>query len=179
MKKIKIALVLCMSMLVSFVANAQNLETKISVDFKIRNLGMNVDGTFNNATITTNFNDEDSSKWTLSGNVKSTSINTGNTKRDNHLRKADYFDVNTYSEIVLESTSFKKTSDNNYDVKVNLTIKETTKSITIPMQIVNTNDRLTLKAYFEINRRDYGVGGSSFVLSNTAKITVNYILKKE
>lgn len=179
MKKIKIALVLLTGLMLSFTIGAQDLNTQISVDFKIRNLGINVDGTFNNATITTNFNSEDISQWALSGSVKTKSINTGNGKRDKHLREADYFDVNTYPEIVLEAISFKKTSDTNYDVKVNLTIKETTKTVTIPMQIEDTDDRLILKAYFEINRRDYGVGGSSFVLSNTAKITVNYSLKKE
>ncbi|WP_299223400.1 YceI family protein [uncultured Psychroserpens sp.] len=178
MKKIKIILILCMSILFSFVGGAQDLITQISVDFKIRNLGINVDGTFNNATITTNFKTKDISKWTLSGSVETASIYTENDKRDTHLRAEDYFDVSTYPKITLEAKNFKKISENNYEVTVNLTIKKTTKTIIIPMEITNNDSGSTLKAYFEINRRHYGVGGSSFILSNTVKINVNHTLKK-
>jgi len=179
MKKIKIALVLFIGFTFSFIGNSQDLKTQISVDFKIRNLGINVDGFFKNATITTNFKAQDISQWTLSGNVKVNSIATGNKKRDEHLLEDDYFNAKTYPEIVIEATNFKKVSENKYDVTVILTIKETTKTIIIPMQIINSDNNLKLNTYFEINRRDYGVGGSSFVLSDTAKINVNYTLKKE
>nr|WP_321233870.1 YceI family protein [uncultured Psychroserpens sp.] len=179
MKKIKTALVLFTGLMLSFIGNAQDLKTQISVDFKIKNLGINVDGFFKSATITTNFNAKDISQWTLSGSVKVNSISTGNKKRDAHLLEVDYFDANTYPEIVIEANNFKKVSENNYDVTLNLTIKKTTKTITIPMQIIDNDSSLTLKTYFEINRRDYGVGGSSFVLSSIAKINVNHTLKKE
>ncbi|WP_456441979.1 YceI family protein [Psychroserpens sp.] len=174
MKKIKIALILFISLTFSFIGN-----TQVSVDFKIRNLGINVDGFFKNATITTNFNSQDVSQWTLSGSVKVNSITTGNKKRDSHLLEEDYFDVNTYPEINIVATNFKKTSEANYEVTVKLTIKKTTKTIKIPMLISNDKRSLMLKTYFEIDRRDYGVGGSSFVLSDTVKINVNYTLKKE
>ena len=179
MKKIKIALVLFTGIMLSFTGIAQELKTQVSVEFKIRNLGINVDGYFGNATVTTNFNSEDVLQWELSGNVKTSSITTGNKKRDAHLLEDDYFDANTYPEIVIEATNFKKVSKNMYDVTIKLTIKKTTKTITIPIEIIDGDDSLILKAYFEINRRDYGVGGSSLVLSNTAKINVNYTLKKE
>jgi polyisoprenoid-binding protein YceI len=179
MKKIKIALVLFTGLMLSFMGSAQDLKTQISVDFKIRNLGLNVEGVFNNAKMTTNFKSEDISQWALSGSVDVKSINTDNKKRDAHLLKEDYFDADNYPEIVIEATHFKNVSKDNYEVTVNLTIKKTTKTITIPMQIIDGTDSLKLSTYFEINRRDYSVGGSSFVLSNTTKIDVNYILKKE
>ena len=101
MKKIKIALVLFIGFTFSFIGNTQDLKTQVSVDFKIRNLGINVDGLFKNATITTNFNAQDVSQWTLCGSVKVNSITTGNKKRDKHLLEDDYFDANIYPEIVL------------------------------------------------------------------------------
>ena len=55
MKKIKITLVLFTSMMLSFVSFAQDAKTLVSVDFKIRNLGIHVDGRFNKSSITTNF----------------------------------------------------------------------------------------------------------------------------
>ncbi|MFK7783084.1 YceI family protein [Psychroserpens sp.] len=179
MKKIKIICVF-LSFLLTPVVYAQDLNSQISVDFKIRNLGLNVNGFFEKATITSNFNDEDIAQWSLSGSVDVNSITTGNKKRDKHLLKDDYFDVETYPEIVIEATNFKKTSSKaNYEVTVNLTIKKTTKTIKIPMLIANDKRSLTLKTYFEINRRNFGVGGSSFILSDTVKININYTLIKE
>ena len=175
MKKIKIALVLFIGLTFSFIGN-----TQVSVDFKIRNLGINVDGFFKTATITTNFETQDVPQWTLSGSVKVNTITTGNKKRDKHLLEDDYFDANTFPEINIEATNFKKTSaEANYKVTVRLTIKKTTKTFEIPMLIVNDKRSTILKTYFEIDRRDYGVGGSSFFLSDTVKINVNYTLKKE
>lgn len=175
----KIVVVLITSMMLSLIGFAQDANTKVSVDFKIRNLGMNVDGQFDKTFIKTNFTSQDLKQWILYGNVGVKSINTDNEKRDLHLKSGDYFDSATYPEIIIEATDFKNTSKNKYDVTVNLTIKRTTKSVTIPMEIINSKDRINLKAYFEINRLDFEVGDSSFVMSNTVKINISYILNKE
>ena len=175
----KTILILFSSLLLSFTAFSQKMDTRASVDFKIRNLGINVDGHFDTSTITTNFKSQDVSMWVLSGNVAVNSIDTDNKKRDTHLNSEDYFDSTTYPEITIEATKFKKTSKNNYDVTVSLTIKKTTKSIVIPMEIINDERSLSLKTYFEIDRLDYRVGESSFVMSNTVKINISYTLNKE
>ncbi len=179
MKKIKMTLVLFTGLMLPFISIAQDVKSETSIDFEIRNLGINVDGNFTDASIKTNFTNDDVSQWRLSATVNVNSINTDNNKRDEHLLKADYFDANTYSKITLDTTNFKKISKNKYDVTVNLTIKNTTKTITIPMQIIKEDEGLNLKMAFELNRRDYGVGGRSFILSNTVKIVVNYTFKKD
>ena len=115
----------------------------------------------------------------LFGNVAVNTIDTDNQKRDTHLNSEDYFDSKTYPEIKIEATNFKKTSKHKYDVTVNLTIKKTTQSIEVPMEIINNKDGINLKAYFEINRLNFKVGESSFVMSNTVKINIRYTLKKE
>ncbi|WP_299333037.1 YceI family protein [uncultured Psychroserpens sp.] len=176
MKKIKITLVLLAGMTLSFSSFAQNSKTIASVDFKIRNLGINVDGRFKQSTITTNFTSPDHTQWSLSGSVETKSIDTDNNKRDKHLKEEDYFDVDAFPKITLKATNFKKVSAQKYDVTAKLTIKETTKTITIPMEIIGDANSFKLRSNFEINRRDYGVGGSSLILSNTVKISVYYVL---
>lgn len=178
MKKSKTIFVLFTSIIFLILGFSQDLNAQTSVAFKIRNLGFNVDGYFSEINIESNLLSEDVSQWRLSGNVKVSSINTDNEKRDEHLLTDDYFDVKTYPEITLEATNFKKTSDNTYDVKFNLTIKKTTKSITIPMMIKN-EDELKLTCYFEIDRLDFGVGESSFVMSDTVKINISHTEKKQ
>lgn len=175
----KTSLTLLVSLLLSITVFSQELETKVSVDFEIRNIGINVDGHFDTASITTNFTSQEISDWVLSGNVLVNTIDTGNKKRDTHLNSDDYFDSSTYPEITIEATNFKKTAENKYDVTLNVTIKKITKSIAVPMEIINNANRLNLNTYFEINRLDYEVGESSFVMSNTVKININYTLKKK
>ena len=149
-------------------------ETLVSVDFKIKNLGINVDGRFNTASITTNFKSDDYTQWYLEGHVVVNTIDTDNRARDEHLLQEDYFDTVNYPRITLQSKSFKKTSINTYDVTVDLSIKGIKKTISIPVEIIGTNESFILKSSFQINRKDFNVGGGSLILSSKVYINVNY-----
>jgi len=59
------------------------------------------------------------------------SISTGNEMRDNHLKTPEFFDALTYQTITFESTHVKKTGEETFEIIGNLTIKETTKKITL------------------------------------------------
>ena len=170
---------LIVSLLLVHSGFAQQAEARLSVDFKIRNLGIHVSGHFDTTSITTNFDHEDISQWVLYGHVAVPSISTGNSKRDTHLNSEDYFDSKNYPEINLVATNFEELTKNKYTVTFDLTIKKTTKSIRVPIDIIGSNEGMTLRSYFEINRLDFEVGESSFALSNTVKITVKYSLKNE
>ena len=63
-----------------------------SIDFVIKNLGINVDGHFNTFTITTTFDSENSLK-SVSGEIEVKSIKTGIKSRDEHLLEEDYFHI--------------------------------------------------------------------------------------
>ena len=55
--KLKFSIIFCLTLLT---LSAQEItQTSASVDFKIKNMGFNVDGTFNDVTISTNFNSTD------------------------------------------------------------------------------------------------------------------------
>lgn len=142
-----------------------------SIDFVIRNLGINVDGYFNTFTINAVFN-TNSELEALSGNITASSIKTGIDNRDEHLLEEDYFHVEKHKHITIKSISISKKSTNTYSVKANLTIKGTTKEITIPVTVKKDNGNYKISSNFEINRRDFDVGGGSFVMSKTVKINV-------
>ena len=153
---------------------SQNIITDASVTFKIRNLGFNVDGLFSNSQITSDFSSEQPSEWQLQGTVDIASVDTGNEKRDNHLLQDDYFNEAKFPKMTLVATSFKPIEDNFYNVNVDLTIKDKTKSIRVPMRIEKTSNGEAFTCNFKINRLDFEVGESSFVMSNTVKILVEY-----
>lgn len=149
---------------------------KSSINFVIRNLGVNVDGHFNSFTIDAEI-DANAGLKSLTGNITASSIKTGIDSRDEHLLEDDYFDVKTYKNITLKSTDITKKSSNKYTVKAKLTIKGKVKTITIPITVEKVNDAFKLTSAFEINRKDFNVGGSSFVMSKTVKINVIHYQK--
>lgn len=149
-----------------------------SIDFVIKNLGINVDGHFNTFTITTTFDSENSLK-SVSGEIEVKSIKTGIKSRDEHLLEEDYFHISKYPKIYLISTQVIKRTANLYDVKVELKIKGKTKQFSIPIKVDDTEESRKITSNFEINRKDFGVGGSSFVMSKTVKLNVLHVQKKQ
>lgn len=151
---------------VAFLGFGQNTS---KVEFTIKNFGINVDGHFKTFTIDAKFN-ANKELTELSGKVKVASIDTGNKTRDKHLLEEEYFNVKEHDFMTLNSTSFNKKNSNTYEVEASLTIKGKTKTITIPVFL---NDGI-LTSQFEINRRDFDVGGGSFVMSKTVKIKITH-----
>ncbi|WP_178991546.1 YceI family protein [Winogradskyella schleiferi] len=153
----------------SITAVAQNTS---SIDFKIKNFGINVDGHFNTFSITVEFDEANSELESLSGTIKVSSIKTGIDNRDEHLKEEEYFDVTNHKQITLKSESITKLSDNQYKVKANLTIKGITKEINIKVNVAEVDNSYKITSNFELDRRDFKVGGGSFIMSDTVKISV-------
>ncbi|HET6793515.1 MAG TPA: YceI family protein [Acidimicrobiales bacterium] len=109
------------------------------------------------------FDADDPTKSHLEVTIKATSIDTGNADRDAHLRGNDFFDMETYPEIRFVSTSVEPAGDDRYRVTGDLTIKGTTKPVTVDFELTGTavdpfgNRRLGLEGTTTINRKDWGV----------------------
>lgn len=95
--------------------------------------------------------------------VTASSIDTRNADRDGHLKSNDFFDMETYPEITFRSTAIAPTGSGGVEVTGDLTIKGTTRSVTIPFDYAGTaTDPFgNLRAGFEgattLNRSDYGL----------------------
>ncbi len=168
MKRYLFYLLLCCSVSTGF---SQNTST---IDFVIKNVGINVDGHFNTFSVTTKFNETNSELQSISGVITVSSIETGMDNRDEHILEPDYFNAEKYKEITLKSESVTKVSDSEYMVKANLKIKGITRPVNISVAIVKTNAGYKTTSAFQIDRTDFKVGGSSFVLSKTVKINVTH-----
>ena len=174
MKKLILNSVFC----ILFCAPISILSQETSIDFKIRNIGVYVDGTFNKVSTTSDFDANNLTASFINAVVEINGINTNNKKRDKHLLEAEYFDEANYKQMKLVSTKIEKISNNNYRLTGKLTIKKITKTIVIPLVISEKDQSTVIRANFELNRRDYGVGGSSWVMSNTVKIKVKHTIEK-
>lgn len=94
--------------------------------------------------------------------IQAASIDTANERRDNHLRSADFFEVEKYPTITFRSTKVVPKGKGLYEVSGDLTLHGVTRSITVSVRhtgFVNLGKQE--KAGFEleipINRKDFGI----------------------
>ena len=118
-----------------------------------------VTGKFTDYTIDLNLVDNDLTKSTISATIQVKSINTGIEGRDDHLRTADFFDVEKYPEITFNSERIEKVDDH-YVVHGKFTMHGITKDISFPLISTGSSGENTLgfSSRLTLNRVDYGVG---------------------
>ena len=144
---------------------------KISIDKNHSTMGFNVPimgglskvtGKFTDFTVDADWNDADPSLSTISVTIQASSINTGIEKRDNHLRSADFFDVDNYPTITFVSSSIEGTGSD-FVVKGTFTMRGVSKEMTLYMtkeEVTSPEDQSTIKSFKvagSLNRTDYGV----------------------
>ncbi|CAM5210563.1 Polyisoprenoid-binding protein YceI OS=Ureibacillus acetophenoni OX=614649 GN=SAMN05877842_11245 PE=3 SV=1 [Ureibacillus acetophenoni] len=90
------------------------------------------------------------------------SINTRSVDRDNHLKSADFFDIEKYPTITFRSTNITKDGDD-YKVTGDLTIKDVTKPVTFDVEFGGKGknpwgvDVYGFEAEAKINREEFGL----------------------
>ncbi len=153
-----------------------------SVDFSIRHLVGRTKGRFGDFSGTISYDAAKPAASSFSGTIQVKSIDTGNERRDGHLKNADFFEAETYPTITFESTEVTSAGENTLNVKGKLTMHGTTKEVTLPIEILGTgiNPRggkaqIGLETNFSILCSDYGVNSwerFSAVLGDEVKIQV-------
>lgn len=172
MKKILIALLALLPAL-GFAQTKYNV-TGSAVNYVVKNLGINTSGGFGalqQANIVFDKDHLDASSIQATVDVRK--LDSGIESRDEHMKGADFFDAEHYPAISIKSVSFKKKGGNRYTGVFDLTIKSTTKRIEIPFTVTDGGNGTAFQSSFTINRRDYGVGGSTLTLSDAVTVTVS------
>jgi polyisoprenoid-binding protein YceI len=147
------------------------------IDFEIKNFGFNTKGSFSGLDGTITWEAKDPAKAAFDVSIGAATINTDNSMRDDHLRTESYFDVTKYPRIRMVSTSVTE-KDGHYIFHGKLTIKNTTKDLEFPFIATPMGDDYIFKGDFTINRKDFGVGGSS-TISNNLKVSLTVLAKKQ
>ena len=100
---------------------------------------------------------------TIAFTAQLASIDTGNNDRDNHLRSADFFDVENNKEMTFSSTSITLNGDDEATLVGDLTIKGVTKSVEIDVELNGIsvdpfgNTRAGFEGETKISRKDFGL----------------------
>ncbi|MFT3823068.1 MAG: YceI family protein [Chitinophagaceae bacterium] len=173
-------LYLALALVLSVNVLAQNLVPageSSSVNFKIKNLGFNVSGSFSGLKGKIRFEPSNAAASSFDVTVDANTVNTDNNSRDNHLRKEDYFNVEKYPTIRFVSTKVSG-SGGNYTMTGKLTMKDVTKDVSFPFTAKEEQGGYLFDGEFKIKRKDFHVGGGS-TISDELTVTLHVLGKKE
>ncbi|MEO6733549.1 MAG: YceI family protein [Ferruginibacter sp.] len=140
--------------------------------FNIKNIGLTVTGSIKGLQGKIVFDPANPSAASFNVSVDAGTVNTGNSSRDKHLKKDDYFDISNYPKLHFTSTKVTGTTGA-YIVTGQLTIKGVTKQISFPFSAKQEGGSYRFSGQFSINRRNFNVGGSSWVLSDNLTVSLN------
>jgi polyisoprenoid-binding protein YceI len=141
-----------------------------------------VRGQFTGYTAEVHLDEENVANSTARIEIDATSIDTGNSQRDDHVRGADFFEVEKYPKITFVSTSAERVSDDEYVLHGDLTIRDTTKPVSVTFEKTGAavdpwgNFRVGFEGSATINRTDWGVsfnaplGTGGLVISEKIKL---------
>jgi polyisoprenoid-binding protein YceI len=158
-----------------------------NVGFRVRHMGLAIVlGKFTDYTGTISYDPNDITKSTVQFSAKVASLDTGVKQRDDHLRSADFFEVEKYPEMTFRSTRIERKSDKKFIAYGDLTLKNVTKQIALPVEFYGAikdsqgQTRLGGSAQLNINRQDYGLKWSqtldngSLVVDNNVQIELQF-----
>ena len=154
------------------------------IGFSVKHLGIStVRGEFGTYEGQIVIDDDGNAK--ASGKIDVSSVDTSVADRDAHLLAPDFFDAENYPEITFESTSITATDDDEYEITGDLTLRGTTKPITLTAEAGGSevdpfgNTRIGLEASGTISRGDYGMkfnqalGSGNLAVSDKVKLQLD------
>jgi polyisoprenoid-binding protein YceI len=156
----------------------QPVDDKSVIKFTIKNFGINTGGSFKALEGDIEFDNTNPEKAVFNISIDAAKINTDNDSRDSHLRKEEYFDVAKYPKISFKSDKVTNKGES-LSVSGQLTIKGTTKNISIPCKVEAKDDGYLFEGSFQLNRRDFKVGGNSMVLGDNVTVSLSVFAKKK
>lgn len=145
------------------------------VSFSVKNMGgmNNVTGTITGMKGEVKFDATNPSASKFNVTINPGTFNTGNGKRDDHMKSDDYFNVEKFTTIQFQSTSVKKV-EKGYIASGKLTMTGITKDVQLPF--VYSNNKLTGK--LRVKRKDFKFGpGGGFMIGKEVDVTIECVLK--
>lgn len=148
----------------------------LMVSFRIKNAGIGVDGSFVKATGYADLQQGNPAASHFLGEVEVASIETGIGLRNQHLLKPEYFDVGRFPVLRMQSVEVQWVQGK-YLVSWDLSMKGQTRRVQSEVDVIRQADAVLLQTEMTINRRDWKIGGSSLIMADQVKVTVQAKLK--
>jgi len=194
----KFAVVAALAVGLAFRASAATTAWKIdpahtAAQFAVKHLMIStVRGEFKGVTGTVIWDDQDVTKSTVDVTIDAKTVNTGEEKRDQDLRSANFFEVEKYPTLTFKSKKVENAGAGKLKVVGDLTMHGITKEVVLdvdgPSAAVKDpwgNTRSAVSASTKLNRQDFGVkwnanmDGGGVVVGDTVNITIDMEMVKQ
>jgi polyisoprenoid-binding protein YceI len=164
-------------------------KTHTLVGFEVRHIFSKVQGRFNDFSGTIVFDEKDPSAIRVDATAQARSVWTDNDRRDNHLRSADFFAVDSFPTLTFKSTNVTAAGKNKYKVAGNLTLRGVTRPVVFDGEFLGAGafgiggkamgNKAGFVATTVVNRKDYGINwnktldNGGLMLSDEVTLTLN------
>jgi len=147
-------------------------------------LPLRVTGRFSDVQGVITLDEQDPTTAQASISIGARSIDTGNARRDTHLRQEDFFHIDTHPAITFHSRRIEPSdrTASRYTVMGDLTVRGVTREVTLDAhytapQDSGDNRRLKLTLTTTLNRRDFGLVWNNLLVSVAGELTVNLAIE--
>ena len=161
--------------------------THSGIEFQIRHLGVaNVRGSFSKVTGTVQMDEKEIVRSSVQASIDTATVNTNDGKRDEHLRSADFFDVQKYPAMTFKSTRLMQTNGK-LQMVGDLTLGGQTRTLTLdldgpaaPQKGPGGKSISGFSATGMISRKDFNFGQKygAPVLGDEVKFTIDIEMSK-
>ena len=158
--------------LMPFMSSAQELTLNMeNVNISFVADMQNTKGTISGLQAKIKFNIDDLAQSSISGTVDASTLDTGNPKRDEHLKSADFFEVATYGTMGFKSISIEQ-DRNSYVMKGLLTIRDVERE----EKIVFTYANKVFKGETTIQVALYKIGNYADKKPEKTNVKITFVL---
>jgi polyisoprenoid-binding protein YceI len=152
----------------------------VAVYFKISHLGFShTYGRFNTVTGAFTLDAATPANSKLELTIDANSVDTGNARRDAHLKGPDFFDVKQFEKITFKSTAMKKTGDKVWEVVGDLAMHGVTRSITVTVNQgkegagMQGETRTGGDLELTVKRSDFGINYGPGAIGDEVKLMIS------
>lgn len=194
----KFAVALTLTAAIALQASAATTTWKIdpahtAAQFAVKHMMIStVRGEFKGVTGTVIWDDQDVTKSSVDVTIDAKTVNTGEEKRDQDLRSANFFEVEKFPTMTFKSKKVESAGGGKLKITGNLTMHGVTKEVVLdvdgPSGEVKDpwgNTRSAASATTKLNRQDFGVkwnanmDGGGVVVGDTVNITIDMEMVKQ
>lgn len=164
-------------------SDTYEIDTEHSmIIFRAKHSGVSYNyGRFNEFSGTLAMDETDISKSTVEFEVKAASVDTGNEKRDQHLRSSDFFSAKQFPVITFKSTKVKakEGAGEVLEVTGDLELLGVKKSITVDVEITGRGEGrqgeslIGFESTFTIKRSEFGMTFGMGSVSDDIRLTIS------
>lgn len=152
---------------------------KSAVEFTGTQLGAEFTGEFEAFTADITFSPDDLAGSSVEVLIDIASANTQSADRDSQIVAPDWFDAAQWPTAKFVTKSFAETSAGKYEAVADLTIRDVTREVVLPFDLVITDGTAEAVGSVTIKRTDFGVGQGQWTDTSqvgddvTIRVTIN------